>query len=461
MLKMRSALALATAATMVFGLAACGTGSTTATTAASSAAQTTAAETTKEAAGAGTIAAAGGSGTEIKLWTFPIGKWGGDYVTEAITAFNKQNPDIKVNVEYLDYKSGDDQLTAAIEAGTAPDILMAEPLRLVKYGKNGQMVKMNDLFTDDLKKDIGNDSIVAACSDGTDYWMYPLSITAHFMAINKEAWEKSGAMEFVNQEGDRTWTTDNFVKALGKLKDAGLTSGVVYCGGQGGDQGTRALADNLYSAEFTNKDHTEWTMNSANGVKGLQELKDLCDQGLLTYDAGIAASDELQLFSNGTVQMTICWNASNAANYAKSVAFTPYALPFPSDDGKPVLESGLFGFGIFNNKDDAKAEAAKKFIQFVSDDAEIGPKSVEATGFFPVRSSFKCHADSTDPEMTFYKAMLPYVGDNFTAMDGFTEQRKEWWTMLQNIFSGEKTVEDAANTYVTNSNGFTASYKKA
>lgn len=452
-MKMKKFLALATAVCMTVGMTACG-------------GNKTEPETNKDNTDTAPVATEGqepavseGASGEITLWTFPVGDWGGDYVTDVVAAFNAQNPDISLKVEYLDYSSGDDQLTAAIEAGTAPDILLAEPQRLVRYGKSGRMVSMDDMITDDLKADIGNDAIVAACSDGESYWMYPLSITAHFMAINYETWESSGALEYVNQEGDRTWTTEDFKNALGKLKEAGLTSGVVYCGGQGGDQGTRALVSNLYSADFTNADHTEWTINSENGVKGLQLLKDLCDEGALSYDAGIAAADELQLFANGTIQMSFCWNAANAKNYASSVTFTPYALPFPSDDGTPVLESGLYGFGIFDNGDAAKAEMAKKFITFVCDDTEWGPKSVEATGFFPVRGSFEVYADSEDEAMDFYQAMLAYVGDNFTAMDGFTEQRTAWWTMLQYVFTGEKTVEDAAAEYVESSNGFTASYQ--
>lgn len=460
MKNMKKFLALAMAACMTVGMAACGGNNTADTTGGNTTGTNTNANTdTADEAGDAQEQESGGA-TEITLWTFPVGDWGGAYVDEVIAAFNESYPDVSVNVEYLDYTSGDDQLTAAIEAGTAPDILLAEPQRLVKFGKNGRMVALDDMFTDELKTDVGNESIIAACSDGTNYWMYPLSITAHFMAINYEAWESSGALEYVNQEGDRTWTTEDFQNALAKLKEAGLTSGVVYCGGQGGDQGTRALVTNLYSADFTNAEHTEWTINSENGIQGLTLLKDLCDQGLLSYDAGIQASDELQLFSNGTVQMSFCWNAANAKTYASSVTFTPYALPFPSDDGVPVLESGLYGFGIFDNGDAAKQQAARDFITFVCDDAEWGPKSVEATGFFPVRGSFEVYADSDDPNMEFYNAMLAYVGDNFTAMDGFTEQRAEWWTMLQYVFTGEKSVQDAADTYVSNSNAYTASYSE-
>ena len=48
--------------------------------------------------------------------------------------------------------------------------------------------------------------------------------------------------------------------------------GIVYCGGQGGDQGTRALAYNLYNAKFTNDEHTEYTIGSEAGIKGLTLL---------------------------------------------------------------------------------------------------------------------------------------------------------------------------------------------
>ena len=58
--------------------------------------------------------------TEITLWTYPIGSWSkSDVVDEIVANFNAVYPDIKVKVEYLDYTSGDDQVTAAIEAVVA------------------------------------------------------------------------------------------------------------------------------------------------------------------------------------------------------------------------------------------------------------------------------------------------------------------------------------------------------
>ena len=100
-------------------LAACGGSSSSSTTTASS-------------APASSAAGAAASSTSIKLWTYPIGGWGNDdTVQNLISSFNAKYPDIKVTVEYLDYTNGDDQVNTAIEGGSAPDLVMEGPERLV------------------------------------------------------------------------------------------------------------------------------------------------------------------------------------------------------------------------------------------------------------------------------------------------------------------------------------------
>jgi multiple sugar transport system substrate-binding protein len=399
--------------------------------------------------------------TTINLWTFPVWSNDGSFETELIAAFEAANPGIKVQLTTIDYQAGDDKLNAAIEAGTGPDVLFETPQRINKYGANGKLIALDDLFTDELKADIMNQAILPNLGNNGHMWTYPESITAHCMAINLDQWTESGAIEYVNLEGDRTWTTDNFVKACEKLTAAGYMSAVIYCGGQGGDQGTRALVSNLYSASFANADHTEWTIGSEQGAKALQLLKDMVDKGTISYDAGIVAGDELQLFANGTVATTLCWNAINERNYASQVTFKAVALPFPSDDGTPVLEGGLYGFGIFDNGDAARADAAKKFVEFACHDTEWGPKAVKQTGIFPVYASIgDVYADSDNDQLPAFAAFTNYLGDMFNVMPSFTEQRPEWWGMLQYIFSGEKTVEAALADYTTACNAAQAAYNK-
>ena len=123
-------------------LAACGGSSASTSTAASTAGST--------------AASAAASSTSIKLWTYPIGGWGNDETVQGlVSSFNAKYPDIKVTVEYLDYTNGDDQVNTAIEGGSAPDLIMEGPERLVaNWGAKGVMAPLNDLWTDDAKKDI-------------------------------------------------------------------------------------------------------------------------------------------------------------------------------------------------------------------------------------------------------------------------------------------------------------------
>lgn len=454
---MKKLIALVLAGVMTFSLAACGSSKPTAETPAAAPAETKAEATDTVAEPAADEALA----ADITLWTYPIGKFQDAATVDGfIASFNQIYPDIKVSVEYLDYTSGDDQVTAAIEAGTTPDIIMEGPERLVSnWGAKGKMIDLKDLWDDEALKDISatSEAVVNACKSPEGvFYEYPLCMTTHTMAINYEMFEAADALQYINE--DRTWTTENFEKALQALKDNGVsTTGVVYCGGQGGDQGTRALAMNLYNAKYTDANHTEWTMNSEAGVKGLQQLVDWSKAGLISYDAGAVASDELQLFANGTIAMTLCWNASSEMTYASQVAFTPYPVAFPSESGTPELCGGIWGFGIFNNGDDNRVAAAKKFIEFICDDPVQGPLSVNSTGFFPVRSSYGNVYAGTEDEarMEVFGSFQQWLGDYYNVTGGWAEQRTAWWNLLQQIFGGED-VQTAADNYVNTCNAATA-----
>ncbi len=70
--------------------------------------------------------------------------------------------------------------------------------------------------------------------------------------------------------------------------------------------------------------------------------------GSFSYDTTIQARDELGLFADGSIAMTLAWNSSNARNYASDADFRIFPMAFPTYGGSPELCSGIWGFGIFN-----------------------------------------------------------------------------------------------------------------
>ena len=215
-----------------------------------------------------------------------------------ISNFNEVHPEINVTVEYLDYTNGDDQINTAIEGGQAPDIVLEGPERLVaNWGARGLMADLSDMWTDEAKEAI-YDSVESACqnNDGV-FYEYPLCMTAHTMAINKDIFEKA-------------------VKAV---YDSGQQNvGAVYCSGQGGDQGTRALVNNLYGGTFTNAEHTEYTVNSEENIKALELLSSMEE---INFDASIAGGDEAKIEASKTF---IDFMANDETQVVESVKASSY-----------------------------------------------------------------------------------------------------------------------------------------
>ena len=445
MMKIKRILAALLASVMVLGLAACG----------GTPSGTSSSGQQQPSSNSGNQGQTSDDQVQITLATYPIGSWSDESVVNGLIAdFNAAHPDIQVTVQYLDYANGDQTINAAIEAGTAPDIVLEGPERLIaNWGAKGYMVDLSDLMSSEAGSQI-YESVAASCTNAEGaVYEYPLCMTAHCMVINKDLFEAAGAMQYIDEE-TRTWSTEDFISAVEALVAYGQDPvAIVYCNGQGGDQGTRALVRNLYSADFTDAEHTKYTMNSDNGVKGLQLLIDMVNDKSMTYDAGIVASDELTLFANGTSCMSFCWNASNWATYASQAGFTPFAMTFPTDDGQPELDGGIWGFGIVDKGDQAKIDAAKTFIDFVCNDESQASDSVYATGFFPARSSLGDIYAGTEKEgYSEFMMFMPYLGDYYNVTPKWSEQRTAWFEMLQAAFSSGDAASALAE-YDTKANG--------
>lgn len=431
---MKKIIAILLALVMVLSLAACSVEKT----------EETQPAATQGAAAAETQgAAAPAATTEISLWTYPVGKWGDQATVEELIAdFNAVYPNITVKVEYLDYTNGDDKVNTAIEGKAAPDLIFEGPERLIaNWGAKGLLVDLSDLMDSDAASRM-YDATKATCvgADGAVY-EFPVCQTAHCMAINRDVFEETGAWQYVDEE-THTWTTENFLKAVQTLYDAGYQNvGVVFCGGQGGDQGNRALIKNMYGGTYANADFTEYTYACPENVKALETLY---NQDGINFDPAIVGGDEIVNFVNGTFLMATCWNVVQETNNADALTFDVFPMAFPTESGDPVLDGGIWGFGVFDNGDEARIEAAKTFIRFLTEDDAEYTKAVEASGYWAVRDVEGVYAGND--LMSEYGLFTSYMGPYYQITLGWAEARTIWWNALQKIGAGEDaaTVLEAA-----------------
>lgn len=394
--------------------------------------------------------------TEITLWTYPIGGWGNeDTVNGLISKFEAANPDVKVTVEYLDYTNGDDQVNTAIEGGEAPDLIMEGPERLVaNWGAKGYMVDLSDLLDDADKKDLNPSVLAASTYTNGEVYEYGLCMTAHCMAVNltrlTAACEKAGiTVADVLDVNTHTWTTDGFLKAVEVLNayDPATTVAAIYCSGQGGDQGTRAIINNMYGGTFTDAAHTKYTADSAENVKALETLRDA--KGI-KFDASIAGGDEITLFRQGQLDMAFCWNIAQQLNSDNAPAEKTndgddiLFMAFPAQvANESKLCGGIWGFGIFNNEDEARIAAAKKFISYFCD-GEGTADGVAASTYFAVRDVKVTYASGAEI-MNEYNKLMPLLGDYYQVAPNWAEARTAWWNMLQQVGTGADVATAVAD----------------
>lgn len=374
---------------------------------------------------------------EIKLWTYPVGEWGNPTaISGLVSGFQRSHPDIRLTVEHLDYDTGDARVEEAVASGTLPDLVLESPERLLSdWGERGLMADLGDLWETEQAGAV-YDAVRAACrrGDGT-YCVYPICMSTHCMAINYDLFQAAGALQCLDEE-KRTWSTEGFIQAVEALRAYGQEqAAAVYCGGQGGDQGTRALVTNLCGGSFTDPEHTRYTVDSPENIRALELLRDL--EGV-DFDPALQGAGEIERFCKGELAMAFCWNGSlEVVHTVKNpdLDFRILAMTFPTETGEPRLQSGIWGFGVFDSGDEARIAAAKAFIRYVAGDDARYTQAVQIANFWPVRDMPGIY--DNDPLMSAYSAFIPYADDYCQVTPNWVAARGAWWKMLQRVGAGE------------------------
>ncbi len=383
--------------------------------------------------------------TEITLWTYPVGGWGKENrIASFVTAFHNAHPDILVNVSTVDYTTGDAAVEEAIAAGKAPDLILEGPERLsANWGARDLMADLGDLWEEEEASAI-NPSVEKACRSGDSYYIYPICMTTHCMAINRDLFEAADAWQYID-EATHTWSTQDFIAAVGKIKEYYDREGIekdvaaVYCKDQGGDQGTRALVTNLYGGTFTNEEHTAYTVDSEQNIRALELLRELDG---IRFDADMVGSEEIEAFCSGDLAMAFCWNVVAEINHAMpdlESEFDIFPMAFPTDgDSEPSLAGGIWGFGVFDNGDEARIEAAKEFIRYIVTEKYAG--AVTLSSYLPVRE-MEHDPYENDELMQEYGIFSRYLGDYYQVTPNWADARTAWWQLLQKVGEGADIAE--------------------
>ena len=389
---------------------------------------------------------------EITYWDFPQFtkdkefKKTEDFDAALIKAFEAKNPNIKVNYQKIEFTDGPAKIETAIQSKTAPDVIYDAPGRVIAWAAKDLLVPL-----DDVDKSKLSEAAVKASSYKDKLYMYPQGVAPFLMGVNKDLTDKLGVTDLLPlNKQDRSWNVEEYEKFLKavKQKDSSITPALFYTKSQAGDQGPRAFVANLYNSWITDDANSKYTINDANGVKGLEWVKKAYDDGLLGQGVALEAKDALEAFKSGRAATTILFSPGIAASHASG--FNYKFLPFPNNGGKAKYDYLVAGPAIFDNGDADKAAAAKKFVDFMINDKEWGKRTLLASGNFSAKKDEKGLYDSE--ELKFAEGLTDQFGPYYNTIPGFAKMRPLWFNMVQGVLNGKTTPKEGLDKFVADAN---------
>ena len=389
---------------------------------------------------------------EITYWDFPQFtkdkefKKTEDFDAALIKAFEAKNPNIKVNYQKIEFTDGPAKIETAIQSKTAPDVIYDAPGRVIAWAAKDLLVPL-----DDVDKSKLTDAAVKASSYKDKLYMYPQGVAPFLMGVNKDLTDKLGVTDLLPlNKQDRSWTVEEYEKFLKavKQKDSSITPALFYTKSQAGDQGPRAFVANLYNSWITDDANSKYTINDANGVKGLEWVKKAYDEGLLGQGVALEAKDALEAFKSGRAATTILFSPGIAASHASG--FNYKFLPFPNNGGKAKYDYLVAGPAIFDNGDADKAAAAKKFVDFMVNDKDWGKRTLLASGNFSAKKGETGLYDSE--ELKFAEGLTGQYAPYYNTIPGFAKMRPLWFNMVQGVLNGKTTPKEGLDKFVEDAN---------
>lgn len=319
---------------------------------------------------------------ELTFWNYWDGN-NGEAIQALVDQFNAEHPDIRVENVFFGWGELLPRLQTAAAGGDAPDIAAVDMAWMPLLANSGKVlaldsrieaaeVDLEDFYPALLNVNRYNDQLFGL----------PVSTNNLELFINHDLFTAAGLDPAVALA---TW--DDLAAAAETCADAsqGIVGMELYT--QPGEGLTWQYQVYLWQAggAFLNEDNTAAAFNSEAGVQALNYWKSL-------IDSGASALVPWGLFEQGKACMRMdgSWMVSGLAEQAP-FEWSTAQMPIPAD-GQPATNMGGEHLVIFDKGDDAHADAAFTFVEWLTS-ADVQVEWDKQTAFMPIRASVAENAD--------------------------------------------------------------------
>ncbi|SHH72485.1 ABC transporter substrate-binding protein [Clostridium grantii] len=364
-------------------------------------------------------------------------------MTKTIEGFEKENPNIKVEVAVCPWDQVQKVLQTRIASGDQPDVSFMWPHRMAPYVENGQALDITPYMTDEWKNTFASeDELIKDTKDGKLYNI-PFKGTAPVIFYNKDMYDENDItfpqyVEDVPAIGDKLKSKDITMFGLaGKPNGFGFINILKQL----------TYADTIYDLKVSKTD--EWVTGrmftddiSNSYAKAMQNISGWVKNGYVsTNNLTQTASEAQTLFANGKVSC-IAGN-NNELNAIKelvdfNVGVTTSPL-YKSVNEKALIAATFDGFFASGTTKYPEESAALLKYLTSKDVQTMWVKECNAT---PVVKDIQID----DPSQAEVAKLFEYFVPDQQFLD-YTVDQEATWAMQAEILANKNATEKDYQEY--------------
>ncbi|MGM0904076.1 MAG: ABC transporter substrate-binding protein [Bacillota bacterium] len=372
--------------------------------------------------------------TSITVWVMGSDEYWRTYHDDLVERFHKDHPEIKVDLEYIPWDQGENQLITAATNGTLPDVSTIAGRWTAQMVEMGAVEPLDSYFPGDFAT-----QFVDAAFDTTQYkgetWGLPVGFTTTGLFYRTD-WLKEAGFAEPPKTWDEFLTVAEAMTAGDKQHGFGLV-------GHNSMETVLFWTPFLWSngGELLNDDQTQAAFNSPKGIEALEFYVDLYKKGSPKGSTNYNRGDSMNLFLSDAVGMTTVgpWFPKMIKDQAPDMEYG--IAPYPVKE--KAVNMGTADH-IIMSKASKNKEAAWTFMAYFTNQ-ENDLIWAKHQGFIPYR---KANLDDqeirSNPAMAFFLDVAPDAR-TYPTLPQWPQIDQALADAIQLALMGEKTPEEALN----------------
>jgi multiple sugar transport system substrate-binding protein len=302
-------------------------------------------------------------------------------IKRMVDEFEAQNPNIKIELQYVNSDNALEKATVAIQGNQQPDISYQYGTNMPQLAQSPALVDLTDrVNSSDYNWDDFYEGERAVATVDDKVYGVPALVDNLAVVYNKDLFEQAGLTE-----PGADWTWDELRTDAKALTDESKQQFGIVFPADGSETMVWQYIAMLWAAggDILSDDGTQVTLNQEPGVRALQTLSDIYGDGSMYLDFQPDSGRYTQLFNSGKIGMLITgpWDLSAFPDVNYGVQFMPSFDP----GGSHETIAGPDNWVIFDNGTE-RVDAAWKFLSFMTSPDQILLDSLD-TSHLPTRAS--------------------------------------------------------------------------